>query len=185
MIIIQQLITNAVEQASESSGISFEPSIRFRVVKTGYEGRVYFSIRPRSGYSLKIKIDITKAENESVLLPAERRRIIHPYPDDLTSDVLVYSFREIFAEKIRSLFERTRPRDLYDVWQLSQLHLKVIDILSTKFEAKQVVPNLNFLLGREESFSSAWEQSLTHQLTNLPNPHTVFDAVFSYLSNLL
>ena len=33
-------------------------------------------------------------------------------------------YKEIFAEKVRSLFERTRPKDLYDVWYLS----KVIEI---------------------------------------------------------
>ncbi|NJE13855.1 nucleotidyl transferase AbiEii/AbiGii toxin family protein [Thermococcus sp. LS2] len=29
-----------------------------------------------------------------------------------------YSLEEIFAEKLRSLFQRTRPRGLYDVWYL-------------------------------------------------------------------
>jgi len=45
------------------------------------------------------------------------RGILHPYPDEIPADVLVqtYSLEELVAEKTRALFERTRPRDLYDV----------------------------------------------------------------------
>jgi predicted nucleotidyltransferase component of viral defense system len=44
---------------------------------------------------------------------------MHPYSDDCGYEVMVYSLKEIIGEKIRSLFERTRPRDLYDVWYFS------------------------------------------------------------------
>jgi predicted nucleotidyltransferase component of viral defense system len=41
-----------------------------------------------------------------------RRQIAHPYEDDLPSGSTVgcYAFAEVFAEKLRALAERTRPR---------------------------------------------------------------------------
>jgi predicted nucleotidyltransferase component of viral defense system len=62
-------------------------------------------------------------------------KIIHPYSDNLQVDIKVYAIEEILAEKIRSFFQRTRPRDLYDVWflwdKISQL--KCLDILQQNF----------------------------------------------------
>ena len=52
------------------------------------------------------------------------REILHPYPDapDFPASVLAYSFVELLAEKTRALFERSRPRDLYDVVFLLDNH---------------------------------------------------------------
>jgi len=70
----------------------------------------------------------------------ERRRLIHPYSDECDALLLVYSLQEIFAEKVRSVFERIRPRDLYDVWYLSRMvELKeVVPVIKRKFEHRGV-----------------------------------------------
>jgi len=48
-----------------------------------------------------------------------RRDIAHPYPDGpLPGKVRCYSFEELFAEKIRAMAQRARPRDLYDIINL-------------------------------------------------------------------
>ncbi len=46
-----------------------------------------------------------------------RRGVLHPYSDALPQDssVRTYSAAELLAEKTGALYERTRPRDLYDV----------------------------------------------------------------------
>ena len=86
--------------------------------ENGFEFSVYFQIMQRGGSRTKIKIDITNEGCEKILLPLSVRRIIHPYSDTLEAEIRVYALEEILAEKIRSLFQRTRPRDLYDVWCL-------------------------------------------------------------------
>ena len=47
-------------------------------------------------------------------------RIAHPYPDAFPAGgtVRCYSFDELFAEKIRAMAQRGRPRDLYDIVNL-------------------------------------------------------------------
>lgn len=97
---------------------------------------------------------------------------------------MAYSLEEIFAEKIRSLFQRTRPRDLYDVWYLSKLGLDILDIVDEKLGFKGVSADLDGLLSRKEDFRNAWENSLRHQLKNLPDFNAVFDEVVKFLGGV-
>ena len=66
----------------------------------------------------RLLLDITL--DEPVLLPPQRRPVIgtifaHPRPL-----VLTYSLEEILAEKLRSILQRGKARDYYDVWRLLQ-----------------------------------------------------------------
>lgn len=176
---VRELISKAVKEAKRESGIDFDENVRFREVENGYEIVVYFRILRKLGSPLRVKIDITKKENEVVILPPERRKIIHPYSDSCNAEVLVYPLQEIFAEKIRSLFQRTRPRDLYDVWRLSKLGLDVSSIIDEKFRFKGVEVDLDSLVGIKDDFRNAWESSLNHQLRDLPEFDAVFDDVIS------
>lgn len=111
-------IENAVLGAKETSGINFIEEISIEENINGFVVNVYFRILRSAGNPIKIKLDLTASEREAVLLPLEKRKIIHPYSDDFYARIRAYSLDEIVAEKIRALFERTRPRDLYDVWHI-------------------------------------------------------------------
>ncbi|CAB48965.1 nucleotidyl transferase AbiEii/AbiGii toxin family protein [Pyrococcus abyssi] len=141
-----------------------------------------------SGAPLKIKIDLTKNENELILLPLKKKRILHPYSDsdECNANIIVYSLEEIFAEKIRSLFQRTRPRDLYDVWKLKDMVKMdtVINILPDKFRIKNVHPNLKSLKEREDYYKVAWQRSLVHQINPLPKFEKVWNDVLEFLEEL-
>jgi predicted nucleotidyltransferase component of viral defense system len=79
------------------------------------EGRVYYR-GPRNAPSLaSIRIDLTIAEK--IVRPTVLRPIAHAYPDafPLSAHIRCYSFEEVFAEKLRAMGERARPRDLYDI----------------------------------------------------------------------
>ena len=66
----------------------------------------------------RIKLDLTA--DERVVLAPVRLPVFHSYADgtDVEFEALTYSYEEAFAEKVRALAERTRPRDLYDVVNL-------------------------------------------------------------------
>ncbi|GAB6101014.1 hypothetical protein JCM16138_02370 [Thermococcus atlanticus] len=78
---VQEELMKGIKIARKESGISFEKNIVFKETLNGYEATVYFRIIRPSGAPLKIKIDLTKKENESILLPLEKRKVIHPYSD--------------------------------------------------------------------------------------------------------
>ena len=76
--------------------------------KIAYRG----PISPTSGGWPKIKLDLTA--DEKLVLPSVQREIFHPYSDRPEDGFQAncYAYDEAFAEKIRALGERTRPRDL-------------------------------------------------------------------------
>ena len=108
------------------------------------------------------------------------RIVFHPYPDVLPegTDVLTYSFNELLAEKTRALYERSRPRDLYDVVFLLENRPDAFDLgagrdLFTQKCGGKGLPTpsaarlLEIVAGSEE-LRSEWENMLGHQLPTLP-----------------
>lgn len=168
----------------EESGIEIPPDqIRFEVHLNrrggkSIEGRVYYrGPRQVHGSLPRVKLDITS--DEVLACSPVRLPIGHSYADALPGGgtVLAYSHTEIFAEKIRALGERTRPRDLYDVIHLmghpdgmpsaAELH----EVLSTKCRFKGIaVPSMASLRNDEvrAELESDWENMLAHQLRDLP-----------------
>ena len=168
----------------EQSGIEIPgEQIRFRlsVFEGGRyaEGRVYYVGPLMQKRNLaRIKFDLTSKE-KLVLLP-QKRVVHHPYSDcpDEGIHVLSYCFEEVFAEKMRALAERERPRDLYDVVHLYR-HDEirpdssvVLKTLQDKCAFKGIpVPSVVSLL-REDAkikLASEWVDMLAHQLPVLPD----------------
>jgi predicted nucleotidyltransferase component of viral defense system len=87
--------------------------------KTSIEGSInYIGPMQRRGSLCRLKLDLT-ADEKLVMSPVVRD-VHHPYSDKPLEGIRAYcySFEEIFAEKLRALSERARPRDLYDVIHL-------------------------------------------------------------------
>ena len=89
---------------------------------------------------------------------------------------MAYAYEEVFAEKIRALAERTRPRDLYDVINLYRntdarpASAVVLDVLRQKCEFKGIPTPLSRvdLEPHRQILGGAWEHMLRHQLPALP-----------------
>lgn len=84
-----------------------------------------------------IKLEITM--DEPLLLPVERRALLHAYNDGLEATLHCYSLEEIVAEKLRTLrqadkrFEQGRwprncARDYYDLWHLLTRPVRQVDL---------------------------------------------------------
>lgn len=161
------------------SGIDFEVrEPRLRVRPNGsLEGRIYYR-GPRNAPSpASIRIDLTR--DEQVARPPVMRPIQHLYSDQLPAPATVrcYSLEEVYAEKIRAMGERGRPRDLYDIVFLldypglvDQSGL-VSDTLIAKCESKGVpVPTIELLQRSPHrvELESEWANMLGHQLPALP-----------------
>ena len=86
---IREILLNATKLAKRESGIEFERSLTLKNVKTGYEAKITFKLYYQ--FPMTIKIDVTTPENEVIVLPLERRRLIHPYSDKCNALLLVYS----------------------------------------------------------------------------------------------
>lgn len=142
------------------------------------EGKVCYRgpIAP-SGSLPKIKLDLTNDEHQA--LQPVTRPVHHAYSDRDAAlmQVSCYAFEEVFAEKIRALAERQRPRDLYDVINLfwredfKPDRVLMLAVLRAKCEFKSIpLPTAHFIENHpaRAELETDWGQMLAHQLPALP-----------------
>ncbi len=181
---LQKVIQDSVIQVRDECGIQFEDDIGIIETKSGFRATAKFRIINRSALApITIKLDITDPKNERILLPVQQRPIFHHFSDALDASFTSYSLEEIMAEKIRSLFQRTRSRDLYDIGQLSGAvnREQVKSIVYNKCKHKEVVLDISMFEGRRDNFAASWAASLQHQLNSIPD----FDDAFAKAIELL
>lgn len=172
---------------SAKSGIKFdsqEPRFDLRPSGVSTEGRIYFNGPRQTRMPIRIKLDLTI--DEIVARPPVLRIIDHPYSDALPDPKMIrcYNLEEVFAEKIRAMSQRGRPRDLYDIVFLSRrsdLYAEpnlISSVLEEKCTSKGIpVPSFEEVT-REEAKSECdeqWENMLGHQLGYLPSFNNHWD----------
>jgi predicted nucleotidyltransferase component of viral defense system len=139
--------------------------------RIGYQGPV----SPRGKNMPRIKLDLTA--DERLVLPPIQTPVFHPYSDAPDGGIVVrsYAYEEAFAEKIRALAERARPRDLYDVVSLYRNGdarpeaSVVLNVLRQKCEFNGIgIPTLADIEQRRPDLDGGWSAMLAHQLPALP-----------------
>lgn len=159
-------LNSAIELAKEESGINFANVALDKETDTGYK----YKVGLRISQDIIIQIDITKNENEPLLLPVEERKILHNYPEMFEGRIKSYDIQEILLEKIRALFERGFPRDLYDVGFLLENNVNIDkNLLIKKFSIRDVIFDLNNFKTKEDKIRKAWESSLVNQINPVPD----------------
>lgn len=190
-----ETFSSIAEWVYENSGIEIPVDrLTFEVFQNprgieSCQGRIYYRapVTPTGNKSLpRIKLDLTIDEEiveHPVLTPVR-----HDYSDQPENGIKIqsYSYVEVFAEKIRALKERARPRDLYDVINFfrrpesMELATQVRDVLMKKCAFKKIsFPVFSDLEHYENSCSAGWKDQLAHQLPALPP----FDAFWKELQN--
>jgi predicted nucleotidyltransferase component of viral defense system len=168
----------------DQAGIEIpKDNLRFEIYqnprgKLSAQGRIsYRGPMGKGGDLPRIKLDLTN--DEILVLDPALREIHHPYSDKPEEGFFTYcySFEEVFAEKVRALAERERPRDLYDVVQIFR-HEElrpdrpiVLETLKQKCSFKGIpIPTIESL-GKEPEraeLGADWANMLGHQLPALP-----------------
>ncbi|HMI66508.1 MAG TPA: nucleotidyl transferase AbiEii/AbiGii toxin family protein [Cyclobacteriaceae bacterium] len=154
------------------------------------EGRIYYESYFVAGKRElpKVKVDLTA--DELLALPPVERKIFHGYSDDPDEGISAkcYSFEELFAEKVRALSERGRPRDLYDVVNLYRNEniptpSVLRDLLGKKCAFKNIAtPTLDGILIFKDELLANWEPMLGHQLPALLSIDTYLEALPAFFS---
>ncbi len=122
--------------------------------------------------------------NEFLLDEYPSRRVLWGYSDQQNAKIPVYPLEEILAEKLRSLLQRGKSRDYYDVWALLNHHRERIDLRAAKtiFQKKCGHFSIPFK-GVDDFFDGErlaetkrfWERGLAHQIDKLPDFDTVIE----------
>ena len=135
--------------------------------------KCYFRYQGPLGGEKTVKCDISS--DEKIYFKPVQKTILDAYSDaDEAYPLQTYSLEEALAEKVRCLLQRSIPRDLYDVWYLTEK--AGIDIEEVTFayrdkaEYKGLAPVslLRTLEAKEKKYQANWESSLQHQIGELP-----------------
>lgn len=199
------LFNRIILKAENISGIKYylsEINEQFyNDIPQGYEVKIRYwgadhkpntPIPPVNRWQTYIKLDISFSEilfNKPVF-----RKIIHPYSDSalISRTIPVYPMVEIMAEKLRSLIQRNRPRDIYDIWYIMQNgkninnNKAIKELLLKKAETKNIeISNIEQFVNNQKSKKNkrAWESSIKQHLPINALPD--FDTVYSNLHKIV
>lgn len=125
------------------------------------------------GANKDIKVDI--ACDELMCDKPEPRKIRHSYSDLPEFEILCYTMSEIISEKMRSLMQRTAPRDVYDLWYLFENEDEDIqDYIyhfkdKAKFKGKDPSKFVEEITKKEKTFQTHWNAHLSSQMKEIPD----------------
>ncbi len=184
--LLTKILENISENIFEESGIEFpKRSIQFEMFENprgsySIQGGIKYRgpVRPQVGIAQmpRIKLDLTL--DEPVLITPVIKNVEHKYSDYPKNgiSILSYSYEEVFAEKIRALAQRLRPRDLYDVVHLYRhMELKpnrelIYSTLANKCQTRGInIPTMESIENHsnKDFLVSEWKNQLKHQVSNL------------------
>jgi len=152
-----------------SSGFSY---------KLRYKGPLYNGKEVSKG-TIKIDVSCRKEEVET------NTRIINPVYDDCPSFVLTcLTLEHIMSEKIRALIVRGKPRDLYDIWFLSEKTSFDYDLINKKLmlyniKLKDVEIDKIF-----SSIEKDWKQDISPLIGFLPDIKKIKKILSDKIKNL-
>ncbi|MFW6224693.1 MAG: nucleotidyl transferase AbiEii/AbiGii toxin family protein [Bacteroidota bacterium] len=204
-----KFLKKILQKAVKISGIKFDVNAKIKNqvhhdVEQGYEVNIRFwgaDHKPNqkplavNRWQTAIKFDISFSE-QLISSPCHLD-ILHEYTDkDLIAEkVTCYSLQEIVSEKLRSLAQRNRPRDIYDNWYFSQYintqeYPGIKELLIRKAKQKNIdVSDINQLINekKRELLERAWEKSLQHQIKRdeLPPFEVAYDSLQTFIENIL
>lgn len=168
-------IGNAFTGIEPASGITFELTsvhdagdpVEYVQIKVQYDAVL--------GQRNTTDLDITF--NEALAFPVQTHE--HSYEDIPTFTVPAYSVEEIFVEKLRSIYQRARARDYYDIYRLLQQETFEDATIATALHDKAAAHNVDLDLANGtpeddiDAVQAYWDQALDRLVTD----HIPFDDV--------
>lgn len=176
----------ALTDTESASGISFELTsvheagdpIEYVQIKVQYDAVL--------GQRNTTDLDITF--NEPLAFPIQTHE--HSYEDIPTFTIPAYSMEEIFVEKLRSIYQRARARDYYDIYRLLQQesfeNATIATALHHKAQAHEVDLDLANGIPQDDidAIQAYWDQALDRLVTKHIPFDDVVETVDMYLHTL-
>lgn len=207
-VVDSNFLQKIIKKATGNSGVKFhlfkqkfqksedeEQGYEIKLKYWGADHKPNKAPLPPDRWLTLIKLDINFTEK--LLTEPTQKGIIHEYSDkDIISQIIpVYSLSEVISEKLRSLIQRNRPRDIYDIWNIAdyfseQEYSHIKKLLLEKAEDKNIViSNVSDLVNAEKARKNkrAWQSSLGGHLPlgELPEFDLVYNKIKQFIENIL
>ncbi|MEA2053546.1 MAG: nucleotidyl transferase AbiEii/AbiGii toxin family protein [Candidatus Thermoplasmatota archaeon] len=136
----------------------------------------------------RIRLDITL--DEKVITEPVLKVTDSQYPDIGRYEIRVYSLEEILVEKTRSILQRGKSRDYYDVWMLLKVkkfdlkEIRKLLIEKCRFKGIEFDSELIFNETKLNNAKRFWEVGLKDLVKELPDFDLVIDELKHELRKL-
>ncbi len=178
---IKPMLMDCFEPLNEKSGMAFSLA-EFHPTPGHIIGTAQF-IGPLGKNSIRLDISLNERLVEKPLL----KEITDDYTDVGAFSILVYSLYEIFAEKLRSIIQRGKSRDYFDIWMLfknkefDKAKIKELFIKKCKDKNVELGYELFFEKTKINEARDFWKIGLSRLMNEVPD----FDMVVSDLKKEL
>lgn len=179
-------LASALADASTRSGIEFEVTKHHELRQAGYPTHyvdvdVQYSaiLGHRNTTSLDVMID-----EHLAFEPTTRD---HQFADTPAFTVRAYRLEEIFAEKLRALYQRSAPRDFYDCYRIiteTEIDDDVVSAFYAKCDHDGLEVDLASGLPSETlaEIRDGWQRTLPDLVAELPPFDVAYETIESYLT---
>jgi predicted nucleotidyltransferase component of viral defense system len=179
-VIISESIEEIFRLTEKKSGIKF-------ILKNKYSNPDYLQLKIQYHGVISrnwIKADFMKNDIvDKPLIKSPKKE----YSDYADVDIKVESLEEIFCSKLRTVIERKKCRDFFDLWKLLKLSIdmeKVKKILGKKLDIKGIKfksANQIFSKDLKETLLPYWERELGRLVNPLPDFELVLTELKSFI----
>lgn len=188
--IIQEVDPQSLKQGFEEVFLSVNKKSNIVYLFSAFNAREYAIFADVQflgpiGFKNKIAHDIFLKEK---LVEKPLRMNVKPEYEDIPEfEVLVYSPNEILVEKLRSILQRGKARDYYDVWRLMKEKefntdkIRELLIMKCQITGVEFKPELIFDKNRLSEAKKFWTIALARLTKNLPD----FESVVKDLRSML
>jgi len=159
-----------------------QPHVNSYTFYLGYDGPL-----PAPVGGKRVKVDVTI--REQLVFPIRDTPVLRGYDEyaDLPEDahIRAYALDEIAVEKVVALMDRARnePRDLYDIWYLTEEgHVALAELVfavehKLEFRSRTLADVQGEFRNKEARFKKLWGPRLSAQMTELPAFERVYREV--------
>jgi predicted nucleotidyltransferase component of viral defense system len=188
----EQLPDVAEALGSVLAGVEAESGISFEISNVHQAGDpveyVQIDVQYDAVLGQKNTTDLDITFDEPLVFPVVDHE--HRFEDVPSFSITAYSVEEIFVEKLRSLFQRARARDYYDVYRLLEQESFDDDEIAATLREKARVHDVELDLANGvpaddvEAVRAYWEQALNRLVTEQLSFDTVVGRIDAYLQHL-
>ena len=183
-------LQKTLENATLASGIDFEVTKHRELQKEAYPTHyVDLDIQYDAVLGHKNTTSLDVMIDEHIAFDSIHHR--HTYEDVPEFELTAYSLEEIFAEKLRALYQRSQARDYYDLYRMLTEADVDNSIILPAFRRKCEHDGLKIDIrdglpqGKRNEIRDGWQNTLPDLVADLPGFDPVYSTLQDYVDSLV
>jgi predicted nucleotidyltransferase component of viral defense system len=183
-------LQSTLDDATRASGINFEVTKHRELQKEAYPTHyVDIDIQYTAVLGHKNTTSLDVMIDEYVAFDPVTHH--HRYEDVPEFELTAYSLEEIFAEKLRALYQRSQARDYYDLYRMITEANVDDSVILPAFRRKCDHDGLDIDLRdglpgeKRDEIRDGWQNTLPDLVADLPEFGPVYDTLEDYVDSLV